>query len=253
MKKIIITLAVLLLAAPVMADVTITCTNSGPNEVTVSFSTSGESELVRAIALDVQISDPCAWIEEVTCVSDYNIHPGSIDISPAGVIDDLGTCAGEQDTNSMTSEQGSLYVGDNAPVPGDLFIITLGGCGEVGSSGDVVVTVSENALRGGVVMEDADGPDGSVISDGITINIGECAIAGCATCVGDVDGNGYLTTADITTLFNQIAGLGSPYWVITDAADCGDVDQNGYRTTADITTLFNQIAGFGSPYWQICP
>jgi hypothetical protein len=186
MKKIIITLAVLLLAAPAMATVTINCTPGGePNTVVVSF-TSDEGQLVRALALDLQFSDPCAWIEDVNCVhAGYNIYPGSINIDAGGNVTNYGSC-GILDGNSMTSEQGSLYeIGvDTPPTPGDLFIVTLGGCGQIGSGGDVVISVSENALRGGIVMEDASAPS-AVVLNGTTVNIGECEEIGCA-CPGDI-------------------------------------------------------------------
>jgi hypothetical protein len=170
-----------------MATVTVNLTPGGePNTVVVSF-TSTEGQLVRAIALDVQFSDPCAWIDDVNCVhAGYNIYPGSINIDAGGNVTNYGTCAGVLGDNAMTSEQGSLYeIGvDTPPTPGNLFIITLEGCGQVGSGGDVVITVSENVLRGGIVMEDAGAPS-AVVLNGTTVNIGECQIPP-PVCPGDI-------------------------------------------------------------------
>jgi hypothetical protein len=209
MKKIIVTLAVLLLASPAMAGVVITCTASGPNEVTVSFVASGESELVRAIALDVQIDDPCAWIEDITCVSaGYYIHPTNIVII-GNAIDELGSCAvGGNDDQSDVTEQGSLYA-DGAPEPnqfGDLFIITLGGCAteDDGGTAPVGVTVSENALRGGIVMEDANGPSVAPVLNGCTVDVNECVPEGCQ-CFGDVSGS--LGVPDSNVSINDLTSI----------------------------------------------
>jgi hypothetical protein len=237
MKKIIITLAVLLLAVPAMADVTITLTpGPGPNDVTVSFSTSGEAELVRAIALDLQFSDPCAWIEDVNCAdnSGYSIYPGSIVIDAGGNVTNPGSC-GILDTNSMTSEQGSLYeIGvDTPPTPGDLFIVTLGGCGQIGSGGDVAITVSPNILRGGIVMEDASNPI-TVNMNGCTVNIGECEESNpCLACPGDICDtsttgapDGRVDFGDWSKLTTAMSNIGNPgdYFVIPMAGfECIDI------------------------------
>jgi hypothetical protein len=169
-KGIIFLLTLFVVAAEAFGSVDIVCTATGPNEVTVSFSTSGETELVRMISLDIQVNDPNVYIADINCVSaGYYIHPGSISIDSNGHVDDLGSCAGVLDGNSMTSEQGSLYVGAaNAPAEGDLFIVTLGGC-TYEPGGDVSVTVSENALRRGVVMEDPDVAPSSVNLTGCTV------------------------------------------------------------------------------------
>ena len=254
MKKIIVTLAVLLLAAPAMAaDVEIVCTATGPNEVTVSFTETAPG-LVRAIALDVQIDDPNVVIADVNCVSaGYFIYPGSISIDAGGTVTDYGTCAGAQDGNTMTSEQGSLYAGaDPLPVPGDLFILTLSGCTQEAKAGIVAVTVSENALRGGVVMEDPD----QVVTVGLT---GCDADVGCWTapigcpCLGDMNGDEWLSTADLSLLFTQLGNLGSPYYKETTADDCGDMNGDLWLSTADLSLLFTLLGNLGSPYYTQCP
>ena len=263
MKKIIVTLAVLLLAAPAMASVDIVCTpDNGANTVTVSFSTNGEAELVRALALDIQFSDPNVWIEDINCApgtdAGYNIHPSNIDISPGGVVDDYGSCAGEEDTNSMTSEQGSLYVGlpsgPNAPDEGDLFIITLGGC-TLDVSGDVAITISENVLRGKVVMEDVSNP-GTVNLTGCSLGIGECPPPPdpSCPCPGDVDGNTFINTSDLGQLITQLTAAGAPYIIPSSGVgDCRDYDGNGFINTSDLGQLITALTNAGAPYIISCP
>jgi hypothetical protein len=265
MKKIIVTLAVLLLTAPVMADVTITCSaGAEPNTVVVSFSVSGEAELVRAIALDIQVNDPNVSITDVNCVSDgYYIYPGSIAIDAGGNVTDYGTCAGVLGSNDLTSEQGSLYVGaPNAPAPGDLFILTLGGC--TLGDGNVGVTVSENQLRGGVVMEDAGAPSGSVILVGCDVEIPICAEEGCQ-CFGDVSGptgvpDGSVSTSDMGALLGVLGAAGPPYNVCPVPAgfECMDLSgptgvPDGCLSTADMGALLSYLGVVvGPPYVGGC-
>jgi hypothetical protein len=248
MKKIIVTLAVLLLAAPAMASVDITCTVSGPNEVTIAFSTTGEAELVRAIALDVQVDDPNAWIEDVNCVSaGYYIYPGSINIDAAGEVVDYGSCAGVQDGNAMTSEQGSLYVGAaNEPAEGDLFIVTLGGC-TLDASGDVDVTVSENALRGGVVMEDPALSPTVNLPGATTVNIGQCATTTCP-CAGDIDGDLAVSFNDLIAMYSEMVvqyPTGDPSFVynigMPSGMECADLDGDTVITFNDLITMYSEM------------
>jgi hypothetical protein len=260
MKKIILALAVLLLAAPAMAVVTITVdAGTDPNTAVIGF-TSDEAELVRAIALDVQLSDANISIAEVNCVSDgYIIYPGSIDIDASGNVTDYGTCAGVLSGPDMTSEQGSLYVGAaNAPAPGALFIITLAGCRE-GDDANVVVSVSENVLRGGVVMEDAGAPSGGVdVSDTALV---ETCLEGCA-CFGDVVGSTSpdpdfkVNTADLAALMGLLGPLGPPYdmgyvpagWECMDLAGSTSPVPDDNLNTADLGALMGFLGPFGAPY-----
>ena len=262
MKKIIITLAVLLLATPAMALVTITVeAGPGPNDVTIGFTSDEDpGKLVRAIALDVQVSDANVVIADVNCINvDYKIHPGSIAIDAGGNVTDYGTCAGAGlDTGTMSSEQGSLYIGAaNAPVEGDLFIVTLANCTAV-ADGNVVVSVSENQLRGGVVMEDA-GPAASVdVSATATVTVGNCCSLPdcCTTCKGDLDGNGWIMVPDMFMLMGKLGAAGAPYTIpLGDPLyqDCGDMDGNKWIMVPDYFMLLGMLGGAGAPYTIPCP
>ena len=254
MKSIIITLAVLVVAAPAMATVTITCTASDVNEVTVSF-TSDEGQLVRAIALDIQVHGPDVWIEDVNCVSTgYKIHPGSIAIDAGGNVVDYGTCAGAGlGSNTIASEQGSMYVGAvNEPSPGDLFIITLG-CINAGD-GEVVVSVSENMFRGGIVMEDTGPPTAVDVSDTATVNIGWCDPDHC--CKGDLDGNLWIMVPDLFMLIGKLGTAGPPFTIPEGDplyVDCGDMDSNGWIMVPDYFMLLGMLGTAGAPFTIPCP
>ena len=54
---------------------------------------------------------------------------------------------------------------------------------------------------------------------------------------GDVDGDGYVTTVDITAIYNYLLNGDSTY-----IATC-DVDGDGYITTGDITFIYNILLG----------
>ncbi|UCC22034.1 MAG: hypothetical protein JSW23_09545 [Planctomycetota bacterium] len=170
MKKIVL-IAMLLLAAPAMAVVTITPVQEGTTAVVaINYDASvGETELVRAFALDITVDsgqtiDAITDYKEGVSVSGdkgYGIFPGSIDINDAGDINDVGTPVGDpcqlpSDTQpglgklgGITIEMGSLYVdGANAPDASGLLC-------KVEVSGDCNLTVAVNVSRGEVVMEGA--------------------------------------------------------------------------------------------------
>ncbi|MHC4212439.1 MAG: hypothetical protein ACYSWP_03595, partial [Planctomycetota bacterium] len=158
----------------------------------------------------------------------YNIYPGSISIDTNGIIVDPGNCAGVLDGNSMSSEQGSLYVGAaNSPAEGDLFIVTLGGC-TLEPGGDVSVTVSENALRSGVVMEDPEETP-TVNLTGCTVNI--CEYPPVCQCWGDVVGNtspapdGIVNTADLGAFMGLLGPVGPPFdlGTVPPGYECWDI------------------------------
>jgi hypothetical protein len=182
----------------------------------------------------------------------------------------------------MTSEQGSLYeIGvDTPPTPGNLFIITLEGCGQVGSGGDVVITVSENVLRGGIVMEDAGAPS-AVVLNGTTVNIGECQIPP-PVCPGDICDSSTMGPPDGTVdsgdfykiygeILNQYPGFVDPTYKydigmpagyenadICDSTTMGPPD--GTVDSGDFYKIYgeilNQYPGFVDPTYKYdigCP
>jgi hypothetical protein len=222
MKRITVLFLMFVVAVPAMAtDVTITAVaGPEPKSVTVGFTTSNITELVRAIALDVIVTDPSILICDINCVNpEYGIYPGSINIDATGTIADWGTCAGAGlESNTVASEQGSLYIGPaNAPAQsGDLFIITLGGC-TLDGNGEVTVSITEDAIRGGIVLENPDIAANVTLPGDVTVNMGNCGWGGCA-CMGDYTGptgvpDGVVSTSDMGAMLGLLGAAGPPYVV----------------------------------------
>jgi len=159
MKKLVFALAVVVFAQTVRA-LDIWCTYD-INLVTISYDATGDDPAIRAFALDIQL-DGDGIISDVTCLSHqfgYQIYPGSIRIDASGNVTDWGSCRCSGDypgtldyANAMTIEMASAYEPGVDPDPcdvGDLVSFRVGGTGTVN------VIVSENAIRGGCVDEDA--------------------------------------------------------------------------------------------------
>jgi len=249
MKKIILVMALLMLAGPALAAVTITadCNYGDADECAIRYLATGND--VRAFALDITVS-----AGKIISVDDedpnYYVNPGSVVIVGGNITGSLvcdaveyaGTKAG-LNTDAITTEQGSLYVGDaNSP----------GGAG-TGSSGilfsfkvdtSCTVDVNVNPIRGGVVMEDPDEDPGLVIVDGCALVVPPACWACPWWPKGDLDGDGYVTGGDVIPILNFFGQS-------TDNNNiCADVDKDGYITGGDVVPILNNFgAGDGVP----CP
>ena len=161
MKKVLI-LLVALLTVPAMAasNVTISCADDDVDTVTVSYAT--DPNLIRGFGLDLTV-DNGRIITGVTIIDpNYRIYPGQIVIVDGNVTDyNTPYAPGSLDCNVVTVELASLYTFDanyisdsnygygmQPNMSGDLLSFTV--------SGDCNYTVTENATRGGVVMENPD-------------------------------------------------------------------------------------------------
>jgi hypothetical protein len=166
MKKITFALILALLTSPVWADVSISVVDLGDGKAAIEYS---GTERVRAFALDIMVD--IGIIEEITdfAVGDdnngYGIFPANFSrhitvdpttgevsdwaiegYTPVADADDPGALGG-LGTNGITIEMGSLYDTKAPPLTGRLCVITVGeACN---------VTVTLNATRGNVVLEDA--------------------------------------------------------------------------------------------------
>ena len=177
-------LVALIAAAPAWARVDISAAQVGDtNEVIISYDATGEANLVRAFAFDIQLDNDANILEVTGLSADYYIYPGTIQInangditfygSPVAPHSDLpgGTLTGPPDSNGVTIEMASLYApvgpgSPNAPAQsGDLLSIIVSeeicvfpsytGCAPV--SEYCCITISGNVARAGstgVVMED---------------------------------------------------------------------------------------------------
>ena len=166
MKQITLALVVVLLATPAWASVSITITDLGDGKAAIDYS---GTELARAFALDVTVD--AGTIDAISdfAVGDdnngYGIFPANfsryitVDATNGQVTDwavegytpvadpnDPGALGG-LGTNGITIEMGSLYDTKAPALQGRLCVIT---CSEA-----CKVTVTTNATRGNVVLEDA--------------------------------------------------------------------------------------------------
>jgi hypothetical protein len=204
-----------------------------PDAKTVTIGYTSDEGMVRAFALDiVATGGNIIAISGYTAGDDngtYGIFPGSFDdvivVDPCGVVSNWGDAgytpvAPSDDTDALgpiggsqiTIEMGSLYPdGGNAPpeLSGDLCTITV--------DGDVTeVCITANAIRGNVVLEDANEPETLVVPD----------IPGdtCAKMDEDVPcfPSTFTTYGDWVTYGKPECWCGPPY---TDGYQClGDAD-----------------------------
>ncbi|MHC4571320.1 MAG: PASTA domain-containing protein [Planctomycetota bacterium] len=182
MKKITIVLAVLMLAAPAMAVVTLTATESGLGEIDITAETSGEGTLPRAFALDIVV-DSGQIITGISnyfvgeCTSSgrgYGIFPASFNrtidaddpcwgepnYTPVADVNDLpGDTQGGLGTPGITIEMGSLYKGANSP-PNPVTLCTIS------VSGSSCISLALNVGRGKIIMEDGNEPASVVLGGG---------------------------------------------------------------------------------------
>ena len=163
MKKLVLILAVLAVAAPAMA-VTLSLDNSaGGGWVAINYD-KGAGVMPRAFALEVSVDvgNITAYADSTTdsSIEPFNVYMGNIDIDN-GVIIGRGSpvapgsapdAPNQLPDSSIIIEMGSLYVpGTSDPcepaTSGTLIKLLCDDC-------DAVMTVSSNALRGNVVLED---------------------------------------------------------------------------------------------------
>ncbi|MHC4571321.1 MAG: PASTA domain-containing protein [Planctomycetota bacterium] len=202
MKKITIVLAVLMLAAPAMAIVTITVTEVGTtNQVDITAETSGEGTLPRAFALDIVVGSNRTitgisnyFVGECTKNSrGYGIFPASFNrfidaddpcwsepnYTPVADVNDLpGDTQNGIGTDGITIEMGSLYKGANSP-PNPVTLCTISVSGSCG------ISLALNVGRGKIILEDGNEPS-SVVLNGVPV---------CCCIVPDVVGQDEATAA----------------------------------------------------------
>lgn len=166
MKKTLVVLSVVMLTAPAWAGVAITVTDLGDGKASIDYS---GADLVRAFALDITVdAGTIDAISDFVIGDDnngYGIFPANFsrnivvdpvtgDVSdwavagytPVADAGDPGALGG-LGTSGITIEMGSLYDTKAPPLSGTLCVIT---CSE-----PCRVTVTTNATRGNVVLEDA--------------------------------------------------------------------------------------------------
>ena len=178
MKKILLTLVVLVFASPALAAVNITAAQVGEpcdGRVQISWDASTETNLVLAFGLNITLNVGLGANTDANIVSatglspDYWVYPGTIQIAANGDVTSIGmigaeygdlpsdTLVGPPDGNGVTLEAASLY----APVgPGSVNAPPTGGVlAEIVVDANTWLCISANVSRAGatgVVMEDPD-------------------------------------------------------------------------------------------------
>lgn len=281
MRKLFFTLVVVMLTAPAWATVTITATDMGGGVVSIDYS-SDETELVRAFALDITVDTGVIQSIGDYSVGDdnggYGIFPGNfgryivVDPESGQVADwdatgytpvadgnDPGALGG-LGTSGITIEMGSLYDTQAPANQGRLCTVV---CSETGQ-----LTVTTNATRGNVVLEDASeatvdltgATDVQVTVDSLQSYTGAqvdqwvivgkpdcwCADINPRQCHGDADGMSsgdekyWVSTNDLNIL---VEAWNKPLEALTGNQICADFDhqpqgQNRYRvSTNDLDIL----------------
>ncbi len=245
MKKLVLVLAVLLVSLPAMAaTVTINADcDSGVYEV--SYETDGN--LPRAFALDIEVDAGTIDAVDTSMNTAYDIYPGSIVIIDNDINDPGSAVCGNSypdtlggiGTAGVTIEMGSLYA-DSDPAPdtsGVLFTFTV-------SDTAAVVTITENGIRGGIVMED---PEEPVVFDP---NIVPCDIF----CLADLNGDKVISLIDMSMLYGMLGQAGPPYSIpVPPGNPAADLNGDNVISLIDMSMLYGMLGQAGPPYSIPCP
>jgi len=240
MKKILLVIAMLIIAAPVLATVSVTATDKGSGVVEVKYNCSA-AEKVRAFALDITVDNGLT----ISNIRDYNageskvpgggygIFPGKFaeyinasgpnwadtNYNPIAPTGDPNAKSG-LGTGAITVELGTLYVDPNSPgTSGLLFRL------DVNSNGahDGNLLIALNGTRGGIVLEDTNlAPSPVLTGTKVTFPVtspctGVPAVAPCAS---------------MTDVNNAITGAGLTVGTITYEVNCACP----YGTVLRVTT-----------------
>jgi len=282
MRKILM-LLVIALAAPVFAatSVSVTVQDLGSGWAAINYAVT-EANVV-AFGLNVSV-DSSAKITNIRnyftgeCNSTkkgYGIFPGRIGIDGSGNVTSWGhpiapnTAPGATGTGLGTGtvvlELGALYdnIANKPGVTGKLCELKVDKCCKM--------SIAVNGTRCGKTSGGADG--GVVINTSGTVSalvptmdtskqinyscLTTCGVVPCATCLGDLNNNSKVTTADVTALvnlLNKYSGVGyTVYPSHSDWKTCGDTNTNCKITTADLTKLVGWLnAASGSGYSINC-
>ena len=260
MRKVFFPVLVVMLVTPAWATINITANNLGDGVVSIDYS---GTELARAFALDIMID--AGVIESIDGYAKgddnngYGIFPANFSryitvldtgeveswdesqYSPVADANDPGALGG-LGTSGITIEMGSLYTNNAPPMSGTLCTIKV--------TESCLLTVTTNATRGNVVLEDAS--EAEVDLSGATdyqVTIGatsaytgahpeqwetvgkpDCWISSInpRQCHGDADGTAqgkqqfWVSTNDLDIL---IAAWNKPLSELTGNQICADFDQ----------------------------
>lgn len=245
MKKLILVLVVLALAAPALAgDPTVKASQETVDVnivvITYDVNETPDGNLFRAFALNVSVDSGATVGTPYDFNDHYYINPGSI-IIIGGDVNNYGTPIAAQDSNSFTLEMGSLYASNDPcghttapPKTGVVCRFTV--------DRSCIVDLEADSTRGGCVMEDTEGTfTVETIDANVTLGWPYPAIwDDDSFCYGDVDANSFINTDDWPAFRD---GYYKNYWDHYPVDDqnpaqgeynpAGDWDKNGRIDTDD--------------------
>jgi len=253
----LLVVAVILMAVPAMATVSITVDPCGTTLFAGIDYSGSTTPRVRAFALDVTVDSDATIVavtayktgESTAASRGYGIFPANIDInSTTFVVDSYGTpvapvtdpgALGGIGTAGVTLEFGSLYKSDsNKPATaGMLCVIEVSKCCKM--------TISANATRGNIVMEDVSSTTANLPTDAVQVGPEECG--GCGTCPYDATADGWLTIDDVIYTLSLLNGCDggeceiTPEWPPTDV--CLDATADGWLTIDDVIYMPSLLNG----------
>jgi hypothetical protein len=260
-KRIFLVLAIVLITLPVRAELTIECQATDCNEITITYDMDdSDANLPRSFALEISLSqENGANIGQVTYVHpEFYVYPASITIT-GGVITDQGTPVSESDASSMIIGMGSLYAaGDpchtSPPAENGVLLVF-----HVQNDKACHINIDQNAIRGGVVMEDP-----TQEFNPSYVYIIECDISDPpppCSCYGDVTADNSVSIADLSAIVAMLspayAGTTPPYTAepIPPGYECADVTGDDAVSIADLSAIVAYLvpyAGTIPPYTAPC-
>ena len=280
MKKVILVLAMLLIATPAWAGLTIEASQrqkSGPdcNVVTITYDMDDtDSNIPRAFALEISLTqENDANIGEVIYVNpNFHVYPGSIVIS-GGQVTDQGTPVAVSDVCSMIVEMGSLWAPTDPCVAHQT---QPDPCGillrfRVADDEGCHVDLALNAIRGSMVLEDTS----IVMTPGeldayVTLveeDVAPCGVGPCdpPSCMGNLNPPNYdITQTDLMMVYQMLGGYGAQW--TGDPADkykvpntwpswneCANVNLSVdgglyYITQTDMMMIYQKLGAHGATW-----
>lgn len=245
MRKVLLSLLVLALAAPSFAAVNITAEDAGSGVLKLYYECTA-GEVIRGLALAVEVTDgdgvvAAASDAVVPAASRFNTFIDYAFTVEAGAPGTYTIGAGHPLANKVAAGV--------ATFPATVYSVSMGcldefekvqggvtGSGELVAitytlTADTTVAISADTLRGGIVGDGITEVNIQASQTLVGVSVPECWKKSCFT-YGDANGDGLITAADITILINS--------W--TNYNPCADFNKDGLVTAADITILINNWA-----------
>lgn len=245
MKKLLVTLVVLALALPALAeDVTFTATDNADGSFTISYtSTTAPRGIALAVSTDGTEVTDCSDVLEFEALFNCFMDQAADTIAAGGeyLLTSPGCPLADPAAAGLPTFPASVFsicmgaldedqdatLGEPGPASADLITIQLD---DTNGSFPSVVTIDEDSFRGGVV--------GSVLTTNLPITV--TVTKGAPFCVGDFNGDGVVNGSDVS-------GFVGAFGSVCASTDCrGDFNGDGVVNGSD-------VSGFVGAFGSVCP